>query len=117
MTKLLSPSAASIICLPVHVSPQWVCVDVEYVCGQSVDKATLEENMRQQLENHLKELTEEAATLQNELQVLHSLLFLKCLDFNDTFQKRNTKRINWIVLFLQNCCCRKQRKPWRLQQH
>jgi len=90
VTKLLSPSATSIICLPVHVSPQWVCVDVEYVCGQSVDKATLEENMCQQLENHLKELTEEAATLQNELQVLHSLLFLKCLDFNDTFQKRNT---------------------------
>ncbi len=100
MTKLLSPSAASILCLPLHLSPQWVCVDVEYVCGQSVEKATLEENMRQQLENHLKDLMEETATLQNELQVLHSLLFLKCLVFNDTFRKRNTERINWIVLFL-----------------
>ncbi|CAK9206237.1 unnamed protein product [Sphagnum troendelagicum] len=35
---------------------------------QSVEKATLEENMRQQLENHLKEVMEEAATLQNELE-------------------------------------------------
>jgi hypothetical protein len=68
-----------------------VCVDVEYVCGQSVEKATLEENMRQQLENDLKEFMEETATLQNELQVLHSLLFSKCLVFNDTFQKRNTE--------------------------
>jgi hypothetical protein len=68
-----------------------VCVDVEYVCGQSVEKATLEENMRQQLENDLKEFMEETATLQNELQVLHSLLFLKCLVFNNTFQKRNTE--------------------------
>ncbi len=68
-----------------------MCVDVEYVCGQSVEKATLEENMRQQLENDLKEFMEETATLQNELQVLHSLLFLKCLVFNNTFQKRNTE--------------------------